>query len=390
MTEGIKYAGSKREILPEILALAHELGVRSVCDGFSGTTRVAQAFARGGFRIWANDISDWSRVMGLCYLKNTRQGAYYQPLLDHLNAMPGEDGWFTEHYGGSGEFPNSDSQDGKKKLWQRHNTRMLDAIRPEIDRICGDEVEKAVLLASLIYAMDRVDSSVGHQASYLRSWSPRSYRKMKLELPLLHVSEENDKNRVTQLDIFSALRQAPAELYYFDPPYGSANEKMPPSRVRYASYYHLWTTLIRNDRPALVGAANRRADVSDREAGSVFEEFRRSESGRFLALEAIERLLQETPGPYVALSYSNQGRATLKELLEICGGLTDDFRLVERDHRSNVMRSMRWTNAWVPEVGGSTKEYIFVLSKAGNLGNLGKTPLIPRLDGNERHPSLRI
>ena len=43
------------------------------------------------------------------------------------------------------------------------------------------------------------------------------------------------------------------DLAYYDPPYGSNNDKMPPSRVRYASYYHVWTTIIQNDRPELFG-----------------------------------------------------------------------------------------------------------------------------------------
>jgi len=36
----------------------------------------------------------------------------------------------------------------------------LDAIRDEIDKIAEDEIEKSVLLASLIFALDKVDSSL--------------------------------------------------------------------------------------------------------------------------------------------------------------------------------------------------------------------------------------
>ena len=366
-TQGIKYAGSKREIIPTILKIAHALRAQTVCDGFAGTTRVAQAFAKSGFQTWSNDISDWSRIMGLCYLKNEKSSSYYQPLLDHLNSLPEVDGWFTENYGGSGENQSSDATDGKKKLWQVHNARKLDAIRPEIDRITSDEVERAVLLASLIYAMDKVDSSVGHHASYLRNWAPRAYNKMVLEVPLLIPEADDMHHQVTQLDIFSALKRPAVDLYYFDPPYGSSNEKMPPSRVRYASYYHVWTTVIRNDRPKLVGAANRRADVSDKIAGSIFEEFRKSTRGKFLAVEAIEKMLKETPGKYSVLSYNNQGRATLAELIEVCHDVTDDVAIIERNHKSNVMRAMRWTNQWTPGEETPTKEILFVMSKCGKL-----------------------
>ena len=41
------------------------------------------------------------------------------------------------------------------------------------------------------------------------------------------------------------------DFVYFDPPYGSNNDKMPPSRVRYASYYHIWTSIIKHDKPKI-------------------------------------------------------------------------------------------------------------------------------------------
>jgi adenine-specific DNA-methyltransferase len=47
-TEGIKYAGSKLRLLPHILQLAQKVHAQSVFDGFAGTTRVSQAFARMG------------------------------------------------------------------------------------------------------------------------------------------------------------------------------------------------------------------------------------------------------------------------------------------------------------------------------------------------------
>ena len=54
-TEGIKYAGSKLKLLPHILRLAEKVRPQTVFDGFSGTTRVSQAFAQVGCRVIAND-----------------------------------------------------------------------------------------------------------------------------------------------------------------------------------------------------------------------------------------------------------------------------------------------------------------------------------------------
>src|SRR5215813_13852374 len=215
-TEGIKYAGSKLKLLPHILELAQKVNPQTVFDGFSGTTRVSQAFAQAGYRVIANDVAAWSKVFAECYLLSPFPREHYQNLIDHLNAVPGRRGWFTEHYG---------SSDGLKKPWQQHNTLKLDAIREEIEQLSGHE--KAVALTSLILAMDEVDSTIGHYASYLSEWSPRSYREMKLRLP--RIIPRIKEHVVHQADIFEVVSAIDADLAYYDPPYGSNNDKMPPS-----------------------------------------------------------------------------------------------------------------------------------------------------------------
>src|SRR5262249_376985 len=154
----IKYAGSKLKLLPQLLHLVRQVTPRTVLDGFSGSTRVAQALAQSGYTVIANDISVWSEVFATCYLLNPHPRSHYQPLIDHLNHLPPEEGWFTEHYGGDPNKGSSIGEDGLKKPWQRHNTYRLDAIRQEIDRIELSSVERAVLLTSLILALDEVDS----------------------------------------------------------------------------------------------------------------------------------------------------------------------------------------------------------------------------------------
>ena len=98
-TEGIKYAGSKLKILPYITKILLELNdVKTVLDGFSGSTRVSQAFGQLGYDTTSNDVSVWSEVFATCYLKSTKSNKFYQDILDHLNSLKGYDCWFTENY----------------------------------------------------------------------------------------------------------------------------------------------------------------------------------------------------------------------------------------------------------------------------------------------------
>jgi adenine-specific DNA-methyltransferase len=361
LTEGVKYAGSKLKLIPHILMLARKVNATKILDGFSGTTRVSQAFAQCGYDVVCNDEAVWSEVFATCYLLSGKKNGEYQKLIDHLNSLSPKTGWFTEHYGGMAKDNGCYNESHPKRPWQVHNTRKLDAIRDEIDQLSLDPKDKAVALTSLMRALDEVDSTLGHFASYLREWSPRSYKEMRLKVPM--IVETEGAHEVIRKDIFQIAPTTAADIAYYDPPYGSNNEKMPPSRVRYASYYHLWATVCLNDRPVLFGKVNRRLDTSDTVATSVFEEFRKNEQGNFLAVEAIRRLLFSTRAGHIILSYNSGGRATSQELNEAIAESGKVLEVVEVDYRRNVMAGMKWTNEWLRDAEEPNREFLFLIER---------------------------
>lgn len=350
-TEGIKYTGSKLKILPHILEMTSRLDVRSVLDAFSGTTRVAQAFAQMGYDTTANDVAVWSQVFATCYLLSDKPDNYYLPLIEELNALPGYRGWFSENYGGEDE--------AGKRPFRLKNTMRLDAVRDKIETYNLAWEDKCVLLTSLIHALDAVDNTLGHYAAYLSGWSPRSNNDICLKLPKRHPLRGN--NKVLKGDVFEAVREY-HDLVYLDPPYGSNNEKMPPSRVRYAAYYHIWKSVILHDKPRLFGKANRREDSRDAASPSVFEEYRRNGEGNFIAMQAIKELIEQTNARYILLSYGSGGRATKEELNDILHSNGTVIAAREIDYKKNVMSNMRWTNEWINS-DGRYIEYLFLLEK---------------------------
>lgn len=360
-TEGIKYIGSKLKLIPQVLELVKKVNAKTIFDGFAGTTRVSQALAKLGYTVICNDIAPWSEVFGTCYLLNTKPKEVYQPLIDHLKAVPPVDGWFTEHYGGHANGGSAIQTDGLKKPWQLHNTRKLDAIRQEIETLNLDSVDKAVALTSLMLALDRVDSTLGHFSAYLKDWAPRAYKDLVLEVPEVFTSEGN--HQVHQSDIFDLVPRVSVDLAYFDPPYGSNNEKMPPSRVRYAAYYHLWKSVVLFDKPTLFGKAKRREDTSDPLAASVFEEFRTNTTGHFIAVEAIAKLIRETQARWILLSYSSGGRATAQQLNEVMQNNGQLLAVLELDYKKNVMAGMKWTDEWINDAETPNREFLFLLEK---------------------------
>lgn len=350
-TEGIKYTGSKLKMLPYILHTISNLSVHTALDAFTGTSRVAQAFAQVGFDTTANDISEWSSVFATCYLLSQKPDSFYKPYIDELNSLHGEYGWFSENYGGEGT-------EGKRPF-QLKNTMRLDSIRDKIETYNLDWEDKCVLLTSLIMAMDAVDNTLGHYVAYLSGWSKRSYNDIELKLPKRFPI--TTQNKVVKGDVYDIIRTY-HDLVYFDPPYGSNNEKMPPSRVRYASYYHIWKTIILNDKPLLFGKANRREDTRDTIASSIFEEYKKDESGHFIAMEAIRKMIEQTNARYILLSYGSGGRATKEELNQILHSNGKILSAQEIDYKQNVMSNMRWTNEWINS-DDKYKEYLFLLEK---------------------------
>ena len=364
-TEGFRYTGSKKAIIPHIHNLVKDLPVRTVLDGFSGTTRVSQFFAKNGYNVISNDISIWSKTAGVCYLQNNRPAAEYQPLIDVLNNAIPFPGWFTENYGGDADTRSSIQTDGLKKIWQRKNTMKLDAIRAEIDAGGFDGQTKAVLLMSLILALDAVDNTVGHFASYLKDWSPRSYDDLHLAPPSLWINA--GRNFVFQKDIFDLLDEnIEYDLAYYDPPYGSNNDDTPTSRVRYQSYYHIWKTLILNDRPEVFGKAKRRVDSLDELNYNIFEDYKKKD-GRSIASWGIEALIEKTKCPYIILSYSNEGRATFQELRNAIEKTARIEKIIEISYKKNAMAQMLFQGDWrnPANVSNGTRntEYLFLIRK---------------------------
>jgi len=364
-TTGIKYLGSKKEMLAHIDVAIQGLEIKKVVDCFSGSTRVSQYFKNKGFDVVSNDINAWSAVFAECFLENDKPKKHYEPLIRELNEVQPIKGWFTRTYGGENINGTSIQEDGKKRIWQVHVTEKLDGIRKKIQEWKNDgkisKIEQSVLLTSLILALDSVDSTLGHQVSYLKNWSARSYKPLILEVPNFKIGEQ--KYEVHSEDANVLSKKIQADLYYFDPPYGSNNDLMPSSRVRYGQYYHIWKTVILNDEPDITGKVNRRADCDVRSSYSVFEDYKTDENGKFFAQTAIEDLFANANTRYVLFSYNNNSRVPLENIIRFIQISGWKYTVNKINYKKNVMASMSSTKEWVSSKDEINFEVLILIDK---------------------------
>ncbi|MCH8293752.1 DNA methyltransferase, partial [Candidatus Poribacteria bacterium] len=109
--------------------------------------------------------------------------------------------------------------------------------------------------------------------------------------------------------------------------------------------------------------ALRRKDTSDIVAASVFEEFRKDDSGNFIAVKAIDMLIESANARYIALSYSSGGRATAEQLNEVLTKHGKLIKTIKLDYKKNVMADMKWTNEWLRSTQEPNREFIFLIEK---------------------------
>jgi adenine-specific DNA-methyltransferase len=295
----IKYLGSKRKLVPDILEqIKVQDGVTRVCDLFTGTTRVAQACKRAGLYVAANDLASYSAVMAGAYIATDATELdvnRLQRLLDHLNALPGEYGYITRMFCEEARY------------FHPKNGARIDAIRAEIDRLDISAQDRSILLTSLLLAADRVDSTTGLQMAYLKQWAPRAHNDLLMCLPDL-IAGPGEAHHQDAIAFARSGGTLEADLTYIDPPYNQHS---------FAGNYHVWETLVRNDQPESYGIARKRVDIrGTRNPWNSKPRFR----------QTLMSLLAAVESRYMLMSFSNEGFVSSAEL-EL---LLQEFGAVQR------------------------------------------------------------
>lgn len=278
----IKYLGSKRRLIAHIMARLEALpDIHSVADLFSGTSRVGQAVKRTGRFVHANDCMAFAHAIAKTYVETDSMTVNFAGLTDaiaRLNRLPGEPGYITQKYSEEAQY------------FQCANAAKMDSIRAAIHHEPADL--QPILLTALMLAADRVDSTTGVQMAYLKQWAPRSFEPLVMHTPELLPGP----GLATQLDALELAPLLDTDVVYLDPPYNQHG---------YLGNYHIWETLVLDDRPETYGRANKRVDVRTRPSP-----FNRKATAR----EALAELIGSLKTRFLVLSFNDEGYVSLPEI----------------------------------------------------------------------------
>lgn len=269
-----RYLGNKYKLLPFITkVVSEECGdIQSIADIFAGTGAVSSAFTDK--IIITNDLMYSNYICNYAWFGSEIYNQ--QTIIDYVvyyNSLSEiKDNYMTENF--------SDT------YFSRDDCAKIGFIREDIEKNYINkninDRERAILITSLLYAMDKIAKTCGHYDAYRKG--AEFDKELELFVPLAEVYN-NPNNICYNEDSNHLVKRLNADLVYIDPPYNSR---------QYCDAYHLLENVARWKKPEVFGIAKKmdrtklKSKYCTRSATSAFEE-----------------LIDDINAKYILLSYNN-------------------------------------------------------------------------------------
>lgn len=268
-----RYLGNKYKLLDFIRNIVEQecSDVKTVADIFAGTGAVASAFEDKV--LITNDIlysnyichEAWFGKQKYSLVKIIELIQYYN------NVSVSKDNYMSNNF--------SDT------FFSRENCRKIGFIREDIEKKfnsnCINERERALLITSLLYSMDKIANTCGHYDAYRKNGDLN--KKLELLLPIPDTGLKN--NQIYNEDANKLVKKIEADLVYIDPPYNSR---------QYCDAYHLLENVASWKKPEVSGVAKK-----------MNRDNLKSDYCTTKAPQALKNLIKDIKAKYILLSYNN-------------------------------------------------------------------------------------
>ena len=269
-----RYLGNKFKLLDFIIKVVNEhcSDIKTIADIFAGTGAVASAFSER--TILTNDLLYSNYLCNIAWFGNeTARLHFLEDLIKEYN----EDNTFIENYM---------TENFSDTYFSKSDCSKIGVVREDIEQKYLTEVinerERAILITSLIYGMDKIANTCGHYDAWRRGATFERH----LVLPMLNIPVRNNKNnRCFNEDANELVRHIQTNLIYIDPPYNSR---------QYSDTYHLLENVARWQKPAVYGVARK-----------MNRENLKSNYCTIKATATFEDLIKHCQSRYILFSYNN-------------------------------------------------------------------------------------
>ena len=224
-----RYLGNKYKLLPFITETVYNecSNIDSIADIFAGTGAVSSAFTDK--TIITNDLMYSNYICNFAWLGNEVYNK--QIIIDYVlyyNSIIGtEENYMTENFADT--------------YFSREDCSKIGFIREDIEKNYNkkyiNDRERAILITSLLYAMDKIAKTCGHYDAYRKGAD--FDKPLELLVPLAE-THNNINNRCYNEDANEIVKKIKPDLVYIDPPYNSR---------QYCDAYHLLENVARWEKP---------------------------------------------------------------------------------------------------------------------------------------------
>ncbi len=289
-----RYTGSKYKLLDWIEELVLENCEGEIFfDVFAGTGVVSAHMSKHYKKIIMNDFLYSNEIIYKAFFGS---GEYdetviekYREQFQKINPNRLKDNYFSQNFGG--------------KYFSNNDAKLIGKIREEIKKLKRrlSDREYCILLASLVYSMDKVANTVGHYDAYRKINNIED----RFVYELINPEKSSEKFSIYRKDANKLVRKVKADIAFIDPPYNSR---------QYSRFYHVLENVVQWKKPQLEGAALKPQAEN------------MSEYCRSSAPEVFADLIKHIDVKYIVVTYNNtynskssssKNKITLEEIKDI-------------------------------------------------------------------------
>lgn len=269
-----RYVGSKTKLMPWIKESLESncYDCHSFFDVFAGTGIVSYECLTMYDSFVINDFLYSNEIIYRAFFEQKKYSSnkLKNIKIEYNNVKAIESNYVSNNYG--------------DKFFSMNDAKKIGFIREDIEKKKNTKEinlkEYNILVASLIYSLDKISNTVGHYEAYIKN----SEFKDMFVFDLIEPIKTSKKIRIYREDSNTLSKKIKADIVFIDPPYNSR---------QYSRFYHVLETIVKWDKPELFGVAMKPKEEN------------MSEYCKNSAPKVFEDLINNLKCKYIVVTYNN-------------------------------------------------------------------------------------